>query len=137
MTDMEKADAILRMMDMHFAKFRQSRDIEFRVNIAIWTGLFILGKFFTDLKIQIVGWGWFLYIGISLVIVFCHYQFWMKPIQASQNRDSSFVRDCRGAIQTITKTSIQYPILKQRWIFFEVGFSALILIGLAIILFIK
>jgi hypothetical protein len=45
MTDSEKADALLRMMDMHLAKWRQTRDLEVRVNLAIWTALVVVGGF--------------------------------------------------------------------------------------------
>lgn len=134
MTDHEKADSMLRLMDMHFAKFRQSRDIEFKVNLAIWTVLVVLGKFLSDQQLQLEGWGWGFYLLISLIIVLCHYFCWMKPIQLSENRDSAFVGNCREAIQAITNTSIKYPSLDQRWVCFEVGFTAVILAGLAIIL---
>nr|VFJ78395.1 MAG: hypothetical protein BECKFW1821C_GA0114237_11812 [Candidatus Kentron sp. FW] len=134
MTDPEKADAMLRLMDMHFAKFRQSRDIEFKVNLAIWTVLVVLGKFLSDKNVQLEGLSWILYIAISLIIVFCHYWFWMKPIQASEDRDSAFVGDCLKEIQSVTKISIEYPILVQPWVYFEVCFSAVILAGVAIIL---
>ena len=135
MTDPEKTDALLRLMDMHFTKFRQSRDIEIKVNLAIWTVLVVLGKFLSDKQVHLDSCvKWLVYLGISVVIVLCHYRFWMKPIQASEDHDSAFVGDCRGEIQALTGTSIQYPSLAQPWVFFEVGFSAVILAGIAVIL---
>lgn len=135
MTDGEKADALLRLMDMHFAKFRQSRDLEFKVNLAIWTLLVVLGKFLSDHQVQLVRpIDWLAYVAISLVILFCHYLFWMKPIQASEDRDSTFIGHTRREIQKLTDTSIEYRDLKQRWVSFEVGFSAIILAGFAFIL---
>ncbi len=135
MTEGEKADALLRMMDTHSAKFRQSRDLEFKVNLAIWTVLVVLGKFLADQNVQLDHWAkWILYLVISAGVVFCHLRFWMKPIQASEDRDSAFVGECRKEIQSITGTSIEYPSLVQFWECFEVGFSAVILLGIAIIL---
>ena len=135
MSEGEKADTLLRMMDMHFAKFRQSRDLEFKVNLAIWTALVVLGKFLADQSVQLDHWAkWILYLVLSAGVVFCHLRFWMQPIQASEDRDSAFVGECRKEIQSLTGTSIEYPSLVQSWKHFEVGFSAIILMGLAIIL---
>lgn len=134
MTEGERADVLLRMMDMHFAKFRQSRDLEFKVNLAIWTALVVLGKFLADQNVQLDWVKWILYLILSVGVVFCHLHFWMQPIQASEDRDSKFIGECRKEIQSLTGTSIEYPSLVQRWKCFEVGFSAVILIGLAIIL---
>jgi len=75
-----------------------------------------------------------LYLLLSAGVVFCHLRFWMRPIQASEDRDSVFVGECRREIQSLTGTSIEYPSLLQAWKYFEVGFSSVILLGLAIIL---
>lgn len=135
MTDAEIVDALLRMMDMHFTKFRHTRDIQFKVNLAIWTVLIVIGKFLCDQCVQLDHWAkWALYLILFAVIVFCHYHFWLKPIQASMDRDSAFVGNCRKEIGLFTKISINYPPLVQAWKCFAVGFSVLILVGIAIML---
>lgn len=135
MAEAEKADALLRLMDMHSARFRQSRDLEFKVNVAIWTVLVVLGKFLSDQRVKLDDWMMLLvYLLISAGIVMCHYRFWIKPIQASEDRDSAFISDSRKEIQALIGTSIKYLNLDQSWVCFEVGFTAFILAGLAVIL---
>jgi hypothetical protein len=135
MTEAEKADALLRLMDMHSARFRQSRDLEFKVNIVIWIVLVIFGKFLSDVRVKVDDWGKLVvYLFISAVIVICHYLFWLKPVQASENRDSAFISDGRKEVQALTGTSIKYPNLDQSWVCFEVGFTAFILVGVALML---
>ena len=56
MTEAEKADALLRLMDIHSARFRQSRDLEFKVNIVIWAILAIFGKFLSDARVKVDDW---------------------------------------------------------------------------------
>jgi hypothetical protein len=135
MTEAEKADALLRLMDMHSARFRQSRDLELKVNLAIWTALVVIGKFLSDARVKVDDWGTlFIYLFVSAVIVICHYRFWLKPVQASEECDSAFLSDSRKEIQALTGTSIKYPNLDQSWICFESGFTAFILAGLAVML---
>jgi len=134
MTDGEKTDALLRMMDMHFVKFRQTRDIELKVNLAIWTALFVLGGFLANQRFHLDCPGWFIYCIISVVILFCHGFFGMVPTQRSLDRDSKYVADCNKAIQELINTSIEYPPLQQCWRWFMVGFSGAILAGIAILL---
>jgi hypothetical protein len=135
MTEAENADALLRLMDMHSARFHQSRDLEFKVNIVIWAVLVLFGKFLSDVRVKVDDWGkLFVYLFISALIVVCHYLFWLKPIQASEDRDSAFISDGRKEIQALTGTSIKYPNLDKSWVCFEAGFTAFILAGVAALL---
>jgi hypothetical protein len=135
MTESEKADALLRLMDIHSAKFRQNRDLEFKVNIVIWAALTIFGKFLSDAQVKVDDWATLIiYLFISTMIVICHYRFWLKPIQASEDRDSAFISDGRKEIQALTGTSIKYPNHDKSWVCFEAGFTAFILVGVAILI---
>ena len=135
MTEAEKSDALLRLMDIHSARFRQIRDLEFKVNIVIWAILAIFGKFLSDARVKVDDWATLIiYLFISTVIVICHYRFWLKPIQASEDRDSAFIRDVRKEIQSLTGSSIKYPNLEKSWVCFEAGFTAFILAGVAVLI---
>ena len=136
MTESEKGDALLRMMDMHFAKFRQSRDLQTKVNLAIWTALVVAGGFLITQGVRLDNWvSWHIFPFVSILVVYGHYRFWMLPIQRSIDRDSAFINACRKEVQSLVGISIDYPPLPQPWMMnFTIGFSGIILAVTAIIL---
>jgi len=92
MTYGEKADALLRLADMHFAKLLQSRDLEFKVNLVIWAMVVVFKKFLSDQRKQLDKWkNLLVYLLILAEIVMCHYRFRLMPNQASEYHDSAFV----------------------------------------------
>lgn len=135
MTDKAKADVLLHLMDAHWANYRQTRDIEFKVNIAIWTALIVCGKFLSDQNFHLNSFGkWLLFIILFLLVTICHYHLWMRPIQSIEDRDSGFAKGCLKEVQSLAKTDIERSETLHRWTIFEVGFSGIILIFWAVIL---
>jgi hypothetical protein len=114
MTDGEKADAMLRLADMLFPKFLQSRNLEFKVNPVICAMVVVFKKFLSDKRMQLDNWkNSLVYLLILAEILMFHCRFRLKPIQASEYHDSAFVIYSRKEMQALTGTSLKYLNLEK------------------------
>lgn len=141
MTDKEKADSLIELHKEQMNHFRQTRDIEFKINIALWT-IIILAGYYLDTKIsldknicQLI-----LYIIVSFIITLCHYFLWLSPIARSQRADDHFINEYRHKVEDLTQIQIK-PFKGIRsiksWIFFETAITFLLLIIIGILFYIK
>jgi hypothetical protein len=132
---------LIELCKIQMDHFEKTRNIEFKVNIALWTLIVLSGKFLYDKGIPINESFW----RIGGVIIFLHL-WWMISVQHSEGKDLRFIYQCRqklleavgftpkGFIPDKNKWSILGSL---SWIFLEVGITILLLVGLAIVLSIK
>jgi hypothetical protein len=136
MDDKEKVDALLRLLDSHLKHLCQTRDIEFKVNISLWTVIVAAGYFLYG-KVRIHGLNWYGYIAVSVVVVCAHTYLWMFPIQKSEDTDGDSIRFYRSEVEKLTEVASSRPHPNpsgRLWIVFEVGMTAVLLAGVAFIL---
>ena len=151
MTDKEKADCLLELHKTQLSHFSQTRDIEFRVNIALWTliaasGSFLYGKVQLDDNVS-----YFIYAIVSLAIFLGHLFLWMMPIQNSEDMDDYFINQYRMQIEKLSGFSLEVPSLVKRprilwaltkilrkdgwsWILAESGITLALLVVVGILL---
>ena len=71
MTDKEKADCLIELHKAQMDHFKQTRDIEIKVNLAYWTLIVVAGVFLYDRNIHLtdaVSWGVYALIAMALVL---------------------------------------------------------------------
>ena len=136
MTDKEKADCLIELHKEQLGKFKQTRDIEFKVNLTFWSFIIIgcysinkeLPSEVKENKCEFLLW----YLLISIVIILAHLFFWMKPINKSEDTDDYYINKYRDEVEKLTGIVIpkcpNYNKKAQNWIFFEVGITVLLLI---------
>lgn len=142
MTDKEKADCLIELLKEQMNHFKQTRDIEFKVNIALWT-VIVLAGYYLDLEICIVKWYHFIiYFGIAFIITYFHYRLWISPISKSEKIDLHYITEYRDRVEELTgEKSIPYNNkIKddqnkriRNWIFFELGITDFLLIILGVL----
>ena len=138
MGDKEKAECLIELCKIQLYHFRQTRNIEFKINLALWT-LIVLGGgnlFYGNVKLdnccKFVS-----YIVFASVIVLAHFFFWMRPIQNSELRDLRFTYQCRSKIKNLIgdqSNNSQNNGTGEKWIYFEVAITFLLLVGVGIVL---
>jgi hypothetical protein len=111
MTDKEKADCLIELHKTQLEHFMQTRDIELKVDIALWTLIAAGGSFLVlhteiDLKNYL---SLILYIITSVVIVSAHIGLWKQPIQKSEDTDDHFINKYRGEVEKLTGVLIEKP----------------------------
>lgn len=143
MQDKEKADCLIELHKTQMDHFKQTRDIEMKVNLGLWTFIIIAGAFIhekvplSDPKDLLI----YTYLGIAIFVA--HFLFWMVPIVRSQDMDDYFINEYRHAVEELTCENIgTTPPLRPLWfwniltriratgwlwLFFVMGITALLL----------
>jgi hypothetical protein len=129
----------------------QTREIEFKVNLSLWTLIALAGYMFYG-KVHINSYpSLFLYFIIAASIYCMHIFLWMMPIQKSEDTDDHFIREYRTNVEQLINVSINRPearigyawakVDKLRkdgwsWIIAETGITLFLLIVLGIALYV-
>lgn len=99
--DVQRAEVVMRVAELHLARFNKSRDIEWYVNISFWTVIVVAGGFLLEnypfqklLISHCQGFYWGLGLVISFLIAHGH-SAWLSKIQASQEFDKTAFFKCR------------------------------------------
>jgi hypothetical protein len=148
MDDGERAECLIRLHEAQLKHQCQTRDIEFKVNLAIWTAIVLAGWFLYDKIALNDSVDRFYYSLLSIAIVFAHIFLWMAPIQFSADKDDHYINMYRKTVETLINTNIpdfnseghfgqrlqQFRKSGVLWIFFEVGITAILLaiVGVAL-----
>ena len=152
MEDKEKVDSLIELCKIQMDHFEKTRNIEFRVNIALWTLIVLAGKFGYG-KIHLNdSCSKLFYFGFVFIVIIFHY-IWMKMIQWSQDKDHELTREYKLAILKIFKLpdtdkekelfsellkNLQQKIRRPfSWIFCEVVITLVLLVALGIVLSLK
>ena len=139
MTDKEKADCLIELHKSQLDHFKQTRDIELKVDIALWTliiasGSFLYGKIYlTDPASRTI------YQLIAFVIILGHTFLWKEPIQNSEDIDDYFINQYRNEVEKLTGVLINKPAKRLRksgwpWILVGIGITTALLLAIGILL---
>jgi hypothetical protein len=80
----DRADCLIKLDDTQMAHLRQTRALEFQVNLALWTLIVLAGKFAYDSDALSKHLCWVLVFGIVLVLG--HYFFGCDPFRGLRTR---------------------------------------------------
>jgi hypothetical protein len=131
MTEKEKADCLIELHKEQLGKFKQTRDIEFKINISLWS-LIIIASYSLKENILLDKCSEFVIFSLSAVLITLgHYFLWMKPIQKSENKDDFYINSYRRKIEELADIEIsKSPKLKkqQPWKYFEVAITLVLFI---------
>jgi len=136
LTGKDKADCLLQLQRTLAENRRQTRSIEFRVNLSLWTLIaasvyFLYGKVHLSEGFQIL---WFLPIAIATYLA--HVQ-WMRLVQRSEDNDASRIKEWTRLVEKECGLPVENDRAKVsgiKWVVFETSLTALLLIVAAIIL---
>jgi hypothetical protein len=146
MTEKEKADCLIALHKEQSSRFLQTRDIEFKINLALWGFIILAGYFVLNNVLPKIQEHFVLfeigYVIVSSLIISSHYLFWMFPIARSEEINDFFIRKYSFKIEELSGSTIQpdpgdIPIIKKfgdfgerskHWIKIEVGITASLLI---------
>ena len=134
MENKPKAESLIELCKIQMEHFKQTRSIEFKVNLALWTLIVLIGRFLYE-YVNFTCCSWISYVIIAILISLGHFYCWMKPIQKSENRDLEFIYSCRKAIAPLHEPSNNDS--RNRWIYSEVAITVLLLIAIALLLLSK
>jgi len=133
MTELEKVQIYTELFKAYLDKFNKTRDIQWKLNIALWTliggtGAFLYGKYIPSLFESII----FLII-FSIVYLFL----WAYPIQESIEQDKYIFLKYRNKLKKIIGEDISFEVSskksKFKWLFITSGFT-IILFGIILLI---
>lgn len=147
MTIKDKVDCLIELHKEQSLKHKQLIDLEFKINIALWSliafaGYFILKEVLPNLtKITICQYsiGYFFLSGLVLTF---HYNLWLFPIVRSQVVSDYFIKSYLCEIERLAEYSIStntskskpdikcfcdFPQKYRNWIRAEAGITVLLL----------
>ena len=141
MTDKEKADCLIELHKGQLEHYKDTRTIEFKVNLTFWSFIILAGYY---VKKEIVfnpwvnTWHLIIYVLCSLIVILVYLFFWIKPIQKSEDMDDFFVNEYRSEVEKLTDIKIK-PYNKRKrnknhWVLFMTGITAFLLIVVGIYL---
>ena len=148
MNEKERVDALAQLLEAQLSHFKQTRDIEFKVNVALWTAIVIAGSFVYQQNLRLHSLGEAVsYAGFALFVYGAHTFLWMVPIQYSEDTDDHFINQYRHGIEEIcvftpqTRSSTKfwsgYKRLRQSgwsWILGETWMTLVLLVSIGILL---
>jgi hypothetical protein len=85
----DKIAGLIELVKVRVDKYKQTRDLEFKVNIALWTLIVLIGRYCQDRISLDTTSDWVFFIILTLIIVLGHFFFWLRPISGSLARDSA------------------------------------------------
>lgn len=115
MNDSDKLQAYVELFKAHVDKFNKTRDIQWKLNIALWTlmgaaGGFLYGKY-TPSFLE----------GLIILAIFAtgFFFFWAQPIQASLEQDKLLFSKYRNKLETLAgeqnPTPVSFGSSKFKW----------------------
>jgi hypothetical protein len=136
----ERIHALLELERIRMDKYNQTRELEFRINLALWTLIVLIGYYYkSTLRIDTVG-DLVFFVIVLLVIVPGHYFFWLVPISDSEARDYARVLEFQNEVEKIIGKTDKVPerdldMIKRdyrRGNLFLAGITALLLVLLGV-----
>lgn len=150
MSPNEKAECYLKLMEIQATHFKQTRDLEFKVNLALWSAIVVSGGFLFGKVHLNSGGSKMAFIAVALLLFVAHLALWMIPIQNSEDTDDHFIREYGRRVEALLKASVPSVGAKSpkwvwrsnsrlrkhgwSWILFESGITALLLLCVGLVL---
>ncbi len=105
----ENAASLIELGNARFDKYKQTRELQFKVNIALWTLIVLVGSR-SELTFGLSSMTDYLFFGlIVLVVVLGHYFFWLKPLSESMARDNARALDLHKQAENIINNTSDKP----------------------------
>lgn len=105
----DKAAALTEIIKVRMEKYRQTRDLEFKVNIALWTLIALVG-YRGEKTVDLSDWSDYVIYGVAaLVIVIGHYFFWLIPLSESMARDNARALELQKQVENIVSEKTEKP----------------------------
>ena len=112
----DKSDCLLALLRSQQDHLKQTRDIEFKVNLGLWTAIVVAGGFVHTAGIRLESDAALaVYCVIVVVIWLFHLLLWMVPIQYSADVDKDFVLQYRREVERLCDFRPEYPVLEPKW----------------------
>ena len=145
------ADCLIELHKSQLDHFKQTREIEFKVNLALWTLIAVSGSFLSG-KVHLSDASSWLIFGITALSVYLGHMFlWMMPIQNSEDTDDYFINKYRNEVEKIVGVSIAKSSTAKKpeflwkmvtglrkngwsWILAETGITLVLLVMVGILL---
>ncbi len=140
MESKDKTAALVELVKVRIDKYKQTRELEFKVNIALWTLIVLIGYYYRDtFNLETRGARVFFVI-ITLVIVLGHFFLWLVPVSNSLARDNAKALELQKQIENIVNERSDIPDRDEKqikrsylgWNFFLAGITLLLLILLGV-----
>jgi hypothetical protein len=145
----QRATQIAGLLNAQLTHLTQTRDIEFKTNLALWTAIIAAGGAAYTAKFRFQSnWSllWFLLGGFGFSAG--HALLWMLPIRASVGIDQHWIKQYRGAIEELCHFNAPEPKAWSRyrrsqqsksggwiWIGARVGTTFVFILIVALVLF--
>jgi len=144
MTDKEKTDALIELIKIRADKYKQTRELEFKVNIALWTLIVLIGQYYKTKVDNITTTDLILFIISLIMIVAGHYFLWLVPVSESMARDNAKALELQDEVERITgiepsKPLRTYDAIKtdyRKWNLFLAGITMVLMVLLCLFYFI-
>jgi len=125
MKESEKIQVYTELFKAYLNKFNKTRDIQWKLNIALWTligatGGFLYGKYIPSIFECIV---------ILIVFTISYFTLWSYPIQESLEQDKYLFLKYRDKLKMAIGEEISEKILKRskfRWLFITSGLTVVL-----------
>ncbi len=102
MTDNEKAGHLVVLLEHQLDHFKQTREIEFKVNLAFWTAIAVTGAFLYREGLRLSSCcDTIVYSLVAFLVWFAHVILWMVPIQYSEDTDDHFINQYRWQVESL------------------------------------
>jgi hypothetical protein len=134
MEDKDRINALIELQKIRTDKYNQTRDLEFKINIALWTLIVLIGYYYRNtFKIETLA-DMLIFTCVTVIFVLAHYFLWLKPISMSEARDYSKALEFQTEIEKILKlqdkqverTLIEISKDYLRWNLFLAGITLLL-----------
>ena len=144
MTDKEKTDALIELIKIRVDKYKQTRELEFKVNIALWTLIVLIGQYYKTKVDDITTTDLILFIIALIIIVAGHYFLWLVPVSESMARDNAKALELQDKVERITGIGPSLPPRTidnikadyHKWNLFLAGITMVLMVLLCLFYFI-
>lgn len=136
MPDTDKLTALIELEKIRIDKYKQTRELEFKVNVALWTLIVLIGYHYRG-KLSIDYWeDLVFFIAVTLIVVSGHFFLWLIPISRSLARDNAKAYELEKEIEGAIDFKTEIPPRKYDLIIKDYLRWNLFLAGITIVLFI-
>jgi hypothetical protein len=136
----DKIAGLVELVKVRIDKYKQTRDLEFKVNIALWTLIVLIGRYCQDRISLDTTSDWVFFIILALIIVLGHFFFWLKPISGSLAKDSAKALELQNEVENMISQRSDKPERDEqhtkkeymKWNFFLAGITLILLVLLGV-----
>ena len=130
----DKAATLTEILKIRLEKYQNTRDLQFKVNVALWT-LIVLAGYKGEQTISLFGLAdYFVYGGAAIGVVAGHFFFWLRPMSESMARDNASALGLQKQVENMISDRSDKPERDLRAIKLSYRTMNLFLSGITLIL---